>query len=101
MRTTQFMGFTPRGEEFIKELKIKYAPIEYNNEGQPVDVIGMFGELIYLCWFYYEGTKLKYHEYIQADPWSSGPCIFMAIWDDENNCPVKETLWDEKEIENV
>ena len=98
-RSTSFVGFTKQAEEIKKELVKKYYVSNYNSMGKPVDVEGMFGEIVYNCMFYYEGKKLKYHEYIQAEPWSSGLCIFMALWDDENNCPVLESMWGVEEIE--
>ena len=39
-----------------------------------------------------------YTEYVQADPWSSGPCYFIAL-KDENDVPISESLWTEEEIE--
>jgi hypothetical protein len=41
-----------------------------------------------------------YEEYIQAEPWSSGPCYFIALKDSEGN-PVPESLWTDEEIANA
>lgn len=36
-------------------------------------------------------------EYVQAEPWSSGPMYFIALM--RNGQPVPESLWSEEEIE--
>jgi len=43
-----------------------------------------------------DGTKVYERE--QACPWSSGPCHFTALADEDGEW-IKETLWTEKEIE--
>lgn len=40
------------------------------------------------------------YEYVQACPWSSGPCIFLALRDEAGN-PILESLWSEDEITNA
>ena len=42
----------------------------------------------------------RYVEYMQADPWSSGPCFFLALKDEETGEIVEESLWDEETINN-
>lgn len=39
--------------------------------------------------------------YVQAEPWSSGPCTFMALRDHVTKEPVVETLWDQKIIDRA
>lgn len=39
--------------------------------------------------------------YVQAEPWSSGPCTFMALRDAVTKEPVLETLWSEADINNA
>lgn len=39
--------------------------------------------------------------YVQAEPWSSGPCTFLALRDHVTKEPLVETLWDEKLIDRV
>lgn len=39
----------------------------------------------------------KYVEYVQACPWSSGPCYFIAL-KDKHGKPVPESLWTDEEI---
>ncbi len=36
-------------------------------------------------------------EFLQAEPWSSGPVIFVALEDEAGN-PIKESLWIDEEI---
>jgi len=38
-----------------------------------------------------------YVEYIQADPWSSGPCYFIALKNQKGNV-VSQSLWTEEEL---
>ena len=47
-----------------------------------------------------DGTIL--FEGIQAEPWSSGPCSFMALYyDQECQNPVLATLWNQKIIDQT
>lgn len=39
----------------------------------------------------------KYVEYVQATPWSGGPCYYIALMDKHGN-PVPESLWTEEEM---
>ncbi len=41
-----------------------------------------------------DGRRLQ--EFVQADPWSSGPVFFLAL--KENNEPLAASLWDEQAI---
>jgi hypothetical protein len=39
------------------------------------------------------------YEAVQADPWSAGPCIFLALRDGAPDGPwLPETLWSDQEI---
>ena len=96
-RQTNLMGLSDKALKFIKEKQLQST---INDEG-PETFIGMFGEDIWNVHYYYENGICKYKDFIQAEPWSSGPCIFIALWDIENNCPVNETLWDYDDINNV
>lgn len=42
-------------------------------------------------------TGEVYVEYVQATPWSGGPCYFIALKDSKGN-PVPESLWTDEEI---
>lgn len=68
-RTTQFVGLTTAASAFAETLE---ATDRY------VGAHGMFGEDIELGrWRDADGNS--YTEVVQADPWSSGPCIFTCI----------------------
>jgi len=47
-------------------------------------------------WTFPDGHVL--FEKVQADPWSSGPCVFTALQDEKGEW-VKESLWTDEEIE--
>lgn len=42
-----------------------------------------------------------FDEYIQADPWSSGPVYHIALKDARTGKPVAESLWTNEEIEQA
>ena len=42
-----------------------------------------------------------YEEFVQAEPWSSGSCFFLALRDSESGEAVPKSLWTEKEIERA
>lgn len=39
-------------------------------------------------------------EYVQATPWSSGPCYFIAL-KDKNGKPIRQSLWTANEIDKA
>lgn len=41
-----------------------------------------------------------YNEYVQAEPWSSGPCYFIALKNADGNI-VHNSLWTDDEINNA
>lgn len=42
-----------------------------------------------------------YEEYIQAEPWSSGPVYHIALKDARTGKPVPESLWTDEEIDHA
>lgn len=38
-------------------------------------------------------------EYVQAEPWSSGPCYFVALKDAKGK-PVPQSLWSDDDLNN-
>ncbi|MHA2063462.1 MAG: hypothetical protein ACXABY_03680 [Candidatus Thorarchaeota archaeon] len=60
--------------------------------------------------WYGEGYSLKryrlanglwVYEYIQAEPWSSGPCTFLALsWTPDGKDPIEATLWSDGVLDN-
>lgn len=51
----------------------------------------------YLSDYIFPDGKI-FREVVQTTPWSSGPMIYTAL-QDENNQWVKESLWSQKEID--
>lgn len=41
-----------------------------------------------------------YEEFVQATPWSSGPCYFIAL-KSAKGFPVRESLWSDDELANA
>lgn len=41
-----------------------------------------------------------YEEFVQAEPWSSGPCYFIALKDRSGN-EVKESLWSDEDLKRA
>lgn len=40
-----------------------------------------------------------WEDYTQAEPWSSGPCTFMALRDVKTKEPIAESLWPQANID--
>ena len=114
MRCTQIIGINEKADKFLEEnIKIDYqycgcpdcktkhvkAPVELDHIDKKE--FGMFDDGPILRKYQLVDDSWVY-EFIQADPWSSGPCIFLALSrDPEGNDPINETLWDEEEIKNA
>jgi len=41
-----------------------------------------------------------YAEYVQDEPWSSGPCIFLALRGPDG-APVTESLWPQEDLDEA
>lgn len=108
MRSTQYMGIPDEAEKFIRN-NIKRSPSKicsecgHNSGGQELSEIydsaadqGMFddGPNLYR-YTMKDGTT--WIEKVQAVPWSSGPCIFLMLV--QENGPG-EFKWDEESINN-
>jgi len=86
MRTDQFIGLNERGKKLI-DGAIKHVDRTLE---------GAFGSTTSLkTWVHTDGSILK--EMVQASPWSSGPCYFYALQDEEDRW-VGESLWTSDEI---
>ena len=112
MRTTQFIGLSEAAIEWLEEncitTEIKTCPTcghvdggELKSEGLGLYVEGMFEEKVHEFRRFTTKDGKKIIEYIQAVPWSSGPCIFLALKYEDANEPIEESLWDEDEINNA
>lgn len=58
---------------------------------------GVWIEQVSLLHRYTMPDGTVYVEYVQATPWSGGPCYFIALMDKHGN-PVPESLWTEEEM---
>lgn len=120
MRTDQYIGLTEaacllvRGERVIeyhstetrefpdgKRVIVGPVPIYGSTvkRGRMGKIDGAFGnEFPLYAYTFPDGRVLT--EYVQAEPWSSGPCYFVALKDEEGK-PVTASLWSQSEINNA
>ena len=80
-----------------KELTGRNIPV--SKDLKPVE--GMFDEVVHTLKEYEMNDGTKIEEYIQAEPWSSGPCIYLALKNAETKEPILDSLWSEDEIHNA
>lgn len=115
MRCDQHMGLNAWATEFLEAKAVKLVKVERITtvEGQLVseteypipnrkpcgEYEGMFGNP-YTLWEYQTSTLGIVREYVQAAPWSSGPCHFLALKDVEGN-PISDSLWSQEDIDNA
>jgi hypothetical protein len=93
MRKTHFFGFTDEAIKWLQENVV--SSIDTDEK-----ITGMFGEEIQSIREHTTRDGRILIDYVQAEPWSSGPCIFLALkWKDTDE-PIKESLWDEEIIDN-
>jgi hypothetical protein len=91
-RQTNYIGFTNQAyEKIIKSTKVKELET----------IFGMFGEPINKTYLYEDSDGKKFESFIQAEPWSSGPCTFMALrWADTKEL-INGCYWSEEEINSI
>lgn len=112
MRCTQVIGLNERTREFLREntattLKKCGCPTcttlhwEVREEEVYASAAhtGMFDDGPELYKYRLKDGRWVF-EYVQAVPWSSGPCIFLAL-QDEAKQPLPQSLWSEDEIANA
>jgi len=117
-RSTQVIGLSEKAREIVAGEEVEQYRIEgkrffpdgrveeYNEivRGSNVETAesgyfeGMFGEHYPLYKHTFPDGRV-YQEDVQAEPWSAGPCIFLALKDGEEW--VEESLWPEQEIEEA
>lgn len=95
-RQTNFIGLTDRAEEFVKTLEMIEDSEHYT--------AGMFDEKVQLRkWLNTDGSILE--EVVQAEPWSSGPCIFTCLQYEGNETGTHQMIgkqshrWDQEDID--
>jgi hypothetical protein len=63
-------------------------------------VTGMFNEEVYTLLKYETYDGLFVEEFVQAEPWSSGPHIFLALrFVNPEHLEIQESLWSEEEMD--
>lgn len=118
MRHTQYFGLTQKAKQLITDLTvvqdhiIRKFPDGHIEEFDQMNSLDMtrsedYKDASYVGMFD-DGPTLRkytlrdgtiYFEFVQASPWSSGPCIFLALKDKDGNV-VEESLWDNEYINN-
>lgn len=110
-RTTHFMGLYEGAQTFLAAQCLhnptQECPCCGNLSGgdllssaNDIPVEGMFGETVHILRTYYMTDDKPVEEYVQATPWSSGPCIFLALRDADTKKPIEETLWPQEMLDN-
>ena len=121
-RSTQFFGLSDGANEWLKENciseKVETVRRTYGVDGvlketseysffKPVyeeisgeKILGMFGEFVCNLKEYTTKDGKKVIEFIQAEPWSSGPCIFLALKYKDTNKVIKKSLHSRNVIKN-
>lgn len=110
-RSTSFIGLNARAKRFIsgyaKKTKESICPrcgtclggeVITKNVGE---IHGIAGEPVTNAQQYiHKKTGKRFEEYVQADPWSSGPVIFLALRWSKTKRAVAGTKWSEREIDD-
>ena len=115
MRCDQAMGLNERARAIVAPQYRKYQDktVRTYEDGQVVELTQAGQECLikyekcgeFNGFGHYDLTRYTlpngdvYQEFEQASPWSSGPCIFLALTDKSGN-EVKESLWTDQEIES-
>jgi len=118
MRCDQFMGLNSWASKLVNQTKtVKEVGERIADDGAiepfsrvvqiPVvkteecgaSFFGMFDEEYSLVKHILPDGRV-FSEYVQAEPWSSGPCFFLALKDEKGE-PVPESLWSQDEIDDA
>jgi hypothetical protein len=96
------LAYTEQGEKLMPNgSKEPFSRSVYKSDVSSSEVgsfSGMFGEEYPLYQHDLPDGRTLVEE-VQAEPWSSGPCIFVAL--KENGKWLEESLWSDEEIENA
>ena len=88
-RTDHYMGINERAEKLIQgATAYQYDTVEG----------AFYNQFPLMAYEMPDGTV--YYEYVQADPWASGPHFFLALRD-EHDRPLEGSLWTDDEIEDI
>ncbi len=115
MRTDQYVGLNPWATRkvsktmWVREVGVRILPggrRQPFNRKLPVPVArkevigqieGAFTDIVANLYRHTMPNGKAYDEFVQATPWSSGPCYFLALKDSDGNV-VPESLWSEDEL---
>ena len=86
-----------KGEVVYPDRQVYKSSVKKEKSGEHFS--GMFDEKYSLHKYTFPDGKV-YFEKVQAEPWSSGPCFFLALVDEKGEW-VPESLWPDAVIENA
>ena len=90
-RSHSIEGLSEKAQKMVKRLKARSTSLV---------IKGAFGGVVIYRPQEYRNHhgRVVYREFIQDEPWSSGPHTFLALKDRLGQV-VKESLWDDEEID--
>lgn len=92
--TEQGTRLYPDGRE--EEFGRRFMKSSVKSEPSGSTYSGMFEDIYRLSKYTFPDGRVFY-DAVQSDEWSSGPCFFLAL-KDNNGEWVKESLWSDEEI---
>jgi hypothetical protein len=124
MRCTQFIGLTEKAKRWLQKhcRKIEYVETttrDYldkdgnvikheilpkvkrsilDSEDTPNVLKGMFDEDSHILKQYFMHNGSTVEEFLQAEPWSSGPMQFLALRFRDTKSVIHASLWTDKEM---
>lgn len=117
MRCDQYIGLNDWARNFVsgtqdvREVGIRILPggaIESFDRQMTVPVVkvekvgeihGAWKDVVANLHRYTMPNGKVYEEYIQAEPWSSGPCYFIALKNAKGK-PVTQSLWSQHDLDH-
>ena len=87
-----------QGKVIIKEITIPLLETCLCVQPSGNKIYGMFDNEYDLMLYHNKHTGETYTEWVQASPWSSGPCIFLALRDSDGTV-IQESVWTQEEVE--
>lgn len=89
MRMDQYIGLNDWGQELTSHMEKEVCG---EIEGAWTDVVSNL--------YRYKGMHgvFLFEEYVQAEPWSSGPMYFVALKSLKTGEPVPQSLWSDEEM---
>ena len=102
MRCTQVIGLSDKARNFLDKHAVYDERLNWtvSEVYENAKHLGMFDDGPMLLKYRLKVDGSYVYEYAQAVPWSSGPCIFLAL-KRENGEPIPETLWSDEDIEKA